>query len=539
MKKNKKEIVKIQNETLKMLIIIAAITTVITAILSIFVNIHSDEKRLDQNIQNISQAIAQSDIVRFELSDNDDNTEKISHKYINSLKNTLSNVDFISVVDKNNIRRYHTNEELLGTVYDGTMPDFSHQDTSLYVASDVGPSGSQRRAYSAIYDNNGDYLGFVIAGTLNYNINRIILNTVLIHLICVIAVIICALIISDRFSKRIKKLLLGYEPDTFSAMFSIRDNILESLEEGILAVNAHEEIIYINKAAKSMLNISQDDIEGKRLENIAPYISLKNTLICSERHFGISINTENGTNIISDHIPVTENSEIVGALCLLRDRTEYTQMMEELSGVKYMVESMRANNHDFINKLHIILGLIQMNKTDEASEYITHITSIQQNVLNNIMKNFEDSSIAALLIGKYARAAELNIKFIIENGSHLLRNDISLPSSDLVTIIGNLIDNAMDSINEKNTQPKELTIGVFTQPHALIINVLDTGIGIKDDDIENIFINGFSTKGTERGTGLYIVKSLVDQYGGEITLESEYGVGTSFTIALTDDGRKL
>ncbi len=203
-----------------------------------------------------------------------------------------------------------------------------------------------------------------------------------------------------------------------------------------------------------------------------------------------------------------------------------------------MVESMRANNHDFINKLHIILGLIQMNRTDEASEYITHITSIQQNVLNNIMKNFDDSSVAALLIGKYARAAELNIQFTIESGSHLLRNDISLPSSDLVTIIGNLIDNAMDSMNEKNIQPKELTVGIFTEPHALIINVLDTGMGIKDENIKNVFNNGFSTKGVERGTGLYIVKNLVEQYGGEITVESEYGVGTSFTVALTDERGK-
>ncbi len=538
MKKPKKPILKIQYETLKMLIAIAAITTIITATLSIFVNIKSEEKHLDQNIQNISEAIAQADIVKTELSKSNDTTEKISREYIDALKSSLTNIDLISVIDKNNIRRYHTNKELIGTVYDGTMPDFEHKDTSLYVTTDVGPSGSQRRAYSGVYDDSGNYIGFIIAGTLNYNINRIIFNTVLIHLICVIAVIVCALVISDRFSKRIKKLLMGFEPDTFSAMFSIRDNILESLEEGILAVDAREEIIYINKAAQKMLDISEDNIKNKTLNEIAPYLSMKNTILSGERSFGMSLNTLNGADIISDYIPVMENEKTVGALCLLRDRTEYTRIMEELSGVKYMVESMRANNHDFINKLHIILGLIQMNRTDEASEYITHITSIQQNVLNNIMKNFDDSSVAALLIGKYARAAELNIQFTIESGSHLLRNDISLPSSDLVTIIGNLIDNAMDSMNEKSIGPKELTVGIFTEPHALIINVLDTGMGIKDEDIKNVFNNGFSTKGNERGTGLYIVKNLVEQYDGEITVESEYGVGTSFTVALTDERGK-
>lgn len=534
MKKPKKPILKIQYETLKMLIVIAAITTIITATLSIFVNIKSEEKHLDQNIQNISQAIAGADVVQDALADNEGTTESVSYQYIDSIKMTLSNIDLISVVDKNNVRRYHSNNELIGTKYDGTIPEF--ENTTCYVTSDVGPSGSQRRAYSAIYDDGGNYMGFVIAGTLNTNINRIILNTVLIHLVCVLAIIICALIISSRFSKRIKKLLLGYEPDTFSAMFSIRENILDSLEEGILAVNAEAKIIYINNAAQKMLCLRSKDAEGKLIYDIAPYLSVKNTLTSGEKHFGISVNSGKGSDIISDNIPVMDNDEIVGALCLLRDRTEYTQMMEELSGVKYIVESMRANNHDFINKLHVILGLIQMNKNEEASEYITNVTSIQQNVIHKIMKNFEDSSVAALLIGKYARASELNIRLSLESGSRLMRNDISLPSSDLVTIIGNLIDNAMDSINEKNTQPKELTVGIFTRPHAILINVDDTGVGIKDEDKENVFANGFSTKGENHGTGLYVVKKLVEQHKGEITFESDYGVGTSFTVTLTDEG---
>ncbi|MDD6564744.1 MAG: sensor histidine kinase [Clostridiales bacterium] len=534
MSKQKKPILKIQHETLKMLITIAAITTVITSSLSIFVSIRSEEKHLDQNIQNISQAIAGAEVVQDALSTGANNSDNISYQYIDSLKKTLSNIDLISVVDKNNIRRYHSNNKLIGTKYDGTIPKF--KNTNTYVTSDVGPSGSQRRSYSAIYDSSGHYMGFVIAGTLNDSINRIILNTVFIYLVCVLAIIMCALVISSRFSKRIKKLLLGYEPDTFSAMFSIRENILESLEEGILAVNAESEVIYINSAAQKILRLHPKDAEGRQLNEIAPYLSIKNTIVTGEKHFGISVNTDSGTDIIFDSIPVITDDEIVGALCLLRDRTEYTQMMEELSGVKYMVESMRANNHDFINKLHVVLGLIQMNKNEEACEYITNVTSIQQYVLNNIMKNFEDSSVAALLIGKYARASELNIHFALENGSHLMLNDISLPSSDLVTIIGNLIDNAMDSIDEKNIPPKEITVGIFTQPHALLISVDDTGIGIKDNDKESIFSNGFSTKGEKHGTGLYIVKNLVNQYNGEITFESDYGVGTSFTVTLTDEG---
>ena len=210
--------------------------------------------------------------------------------------------------------------------------------------------------------------------------------------------------------------------------------------------------------------------------------------------------------------------------------------MEDLSGVKYLVESMRANNHDFTNKLHVILGLIQMGRTNEACEYITNITSIQQTVIHSIVKNIDDPSVAALLIGKDSRAAELNIKFTLEGGSRLSRNDISLPSGDLITIIGNLTENAMDSLNEKNELPKELTVGIFTKPHAMIITVDDTGNGISEENREKIFENGFSTKGDGRGTGLHLIKQLIEKHNGTISVESEEGVGTSFTVTLTDEG---
>jgi sensor histidine kinase regulating citrate/malate metabolism len=116
------------------------------------------------------------------------------------------------------------------------------------------------------------------------------------------------------------------------------------------------------------------------------------------------------------------------------------------------------------------------------------------------------------------------------------RNDISLPSGDMVTIIGNLLDNAMDSINMKDELPKELEIGIFTQPGAILISVDDTGLGISQENQQHIFENGFSTKGQNRGTGLFIVRGLIEKYGGVISVESEPGEGTAFTVTLTDEG---
>lgn len=535
--KKTRPIKRIQQEILRTLMILVSIMTILIAVISIIVNVRSEQMRIDQNLENIAQAISQSGIVREELSSAEVMEYKsAAHLYLESLKESLYNINVISVIDNNSIRRYHSNTKLIGTVYDGTVPSFQYGENTFYVTSDTGPSGSQRRAYAAIYDEDGNYLGFVLAVMLNQNINRIIWDTVQIHLICAVAVIFCAVILSRHLSRKIKKLLLGYEPDTFSAMFSVRDNILESLDEGILAVDVDERIIYINRSARNILHIKTEHIEGRKISGFSPVLSMNSTLTSGEKYFGVSIHPEQGADVLADQIPVMEQGTIVGALCILRDRTEYTKMMEDLSGVRYMVESMRANNHDFINKLHVILGLLQMGNTEEACEYITHITAIQQTVIHNIMKNIEDPSVAALLIGKYARAAELNIQFNLKNGSRLSRSDISLMSGDLVTIIGNLLDNAMDSMNEDEKLLKELSVGIFTQPHAMLISVDDTGGGISSENQQSIFRNGFSTKGKDRGTGLFIVNNLIGKYGGTVSFDSEPGMGTSFTVTLTDEG---
>ena len=535
--KKARPIKKIQQEILRTLMILVSIMTILIAIISIIVNVKSESKRIDQNLENIAQAIARSQIVQEELSsDNAQQSTSAMQPYLESLKESLTNIDVISVIDTEGIRRYHSNHELINSVYDGTNPKFQNHKNSIYVTSDVGPSGSQRRAYAAIYDKNGNYLGFVLAVMLNQHIHRTILNTVAVHLVCAVAVIFFAVILSKHLSVKIKRLLLGYEPDTFSAMFSVRENILESLEEGILAVDKDEKIIFINKAAKNILHIQADKIEGCKINEISPVLSIKRTLASGEKYLGISVHPRQDTDVLVDQIPVKEQNTIVGALCILRDRTEYTKIMEDLSGVRYMVESMRANNHDFINKLHVILGLIQMGNVKEASEYIMHITSIQQTLIHNIMKNIEDPSVAALLIGKYARAAELNIRFTLKSGSKLSRNDISLMSGDLVTIIGNLLDNAMDSMNQITNLTKELSVGIFTEPHAILISVDDTGKGISPENQKRIFENGFSTKGNGRGTGLFVVNNLIKKYGGTISVESESDAGTSFTVTLTDEG---
>ena len=300
-------------------------------------------------------------------------------------------------------------------------------------------------------------------------------------------------------------------------MYKIRDGILESLDEGIIAVDTKGVIRFANHAAVSMLEPHATEEGG--------YMTGK-----AIRDYQLETDT-----LLADHAPIKENGERVGEIVILHDRAEYTKLMEDLTGTRYLVDSMRANNHDFTNKLHVILGLIQMQMYDEAVSYIENITIVQRATISKIMNAVNETAVAALLIGKTSRAAELNVRFVFREGSSYSKSDLQLPPELLITVIGNLIENAFESMNECEDYNKqnELLFGIYSKPNAVLITVDDTGGGIKEEHLEHIFENGFSTKGSGRGTGLYQVKQMVERANGSITLESQEGIGTSFSVSFT------
>ena len=497
------------------------------------INIHFEVEKRDQNLQNIAEAVASSPLIDDKIANPDDKkTTELLNEYLDSLKISLDNIDVISFVSRENIRLYHSNHELIGTEYDGAIPEFEKVSKEYYTSNETGPSGSQRRAYAAVYDKNGNYTGFVMTILLLENIKAETLQILFIFALITIAAILIELIISAELSSSIKKSLHGYEPNVFSAMFQVRDNILESLNEGVLAVDKNGVVQFANRSAAKMFGKKK----AKELIN-TPFTDccndgfIKNVISTGEKEFNIQEQSIDNSNVLIDCIPIKEKDDIIGAVAILHNREEYTKLMEDLAGTRYLVDSMRANNHDFTNKLHVIMGLIQMEMYDDAVSYIENISIVQRETISKIMSVVDEPSIAALLIGKSARASELNIKFILNDESHYSKTDLLLPSELMVTVIGNLIDNAFEAINIKNIQrQKELRFGIYSRENALLITVEDTGIGISKDNLEHIYDNGFSTKGEGRGTGLYQVKEMVEAIGGKITVESQENVGTSFTV---------
>lgn len=501
----------------------------ILGIAGTLINIHFETEKRDQNLQNVAETIACSPLLMENGFIGTENQERF-WEYLDTLKETLDDIDVISVVDKEGMRRYHSNHTLIGTRYDGSMPDFESQSDGYYAMNENGPSGNQRRAYAAVYNEEGEYVGVVMAIMLMKNIKTETSQMLFVFLLITVVAIIIELIIAGKLSGKVKESLMGYEPDVFTAMYKIRDTILETLEEGILVVDANGVMQFANGAAIRMLwDDARIEIIGKNVEIFGDGI-LSNAIKGGEKELNISLTN---TDIILDRVPIKENGRTVGTIAILHNRAEYTKLMNDLSGTRYLVDSMRANNHDFTNKLHVILGLIQMEMYDEASSYIQNITMVQRENISKVMSAVNEPAVAALLIGKIARASELNVKFVLREGCCYCSADMNLPSEMLITVIGNLLDNAFDTMNESNDykDQRELLFGIYSKPGAVLITVDDTGKGIKEENLEFIFENGYSTKGEGRGTGLHQVKTMVENFGGKITVESQEDVGSSFSVS--------
>ncbi|MDO4488467.1 MAG: ATP-binding protein [Eubacteriales bacterium] len=512
------------------LIIIVSLA-VILGVSGTIINIHFETERRDQNLKNVAEAVANSPELKLKTSLTLDDTEMIAD-YLDALKGSLSDIDVISIVNMDRLRIYHSNHTLIGTEYDGNFPDHTTYESGYYAFNETGASGRQRRAYAAIYNNNGEYIGFVMAIMLMKNIRWQTAQILFLSLLLMVVVILIEMLLADSLAGKLKDSLNGYEPDVFTAMYNMRDGILETLSDGILGFDNDGIVQFANTAAvRIVCGDTGESIIGKSVD------SLGEEKLAAFVHGGTeqsNISIAKG-NIILDCTPILEDGRNAGMIAVLHNRAEYTKLMEELSGTQYLVDSMRANNHDFTNKLHVILGLIQMEMYDEASSYIQNITMVQRETISRVMNAVSAPAVAALLIGKIARASELNVKFILRDGSHFSQSDSNLPSEMLITVIGNLLDNAYDSMNDDYKENKELLFGIYSKPGAVLITVDDTGSGIKPSDMDHIFENGYSTKGTGRGTGLYQVKGLIEDFGGKISVESQEGVGTSFSVSFTKE----
>ncbi|MCG8483099.1 MAG: ATP-binding protein, partial [Clostridia bacterium] len=341
-------------------------------------------------------------------------------------------------------------------------------------------------------------------------------------------------------AKNIKNSLMGLEPSQITKLYNENIAMMDAIHEGILAVDQDGRVTIINDSAMNMLKIEEknkNNIKGKNVKSVFPTSMLPRVLESGIAEYDKELIT-NDTIVVANRVPIISKGKIIGAIATFRDKTELTMLAEELTGVKLIIEALRANSHEFANKLHVILGLIKIGEIEEAKNYIINVADTQQQILSMIIKRIKDPTIAGLILGKFSRAKELGISIKIDKRTKLECKHKNINSNVLVTIIGNLIANALESVSKSDKEEKSINVRIEESESKIIIEVGDSGVGIKKENIKKIFERGFTDKSESRGIGLALVKENVQSLNGEIKVISKINKGTTFTIILPKGGTK-
>ena len=522
---------KIQSFSLLLVLSTALLGMAATLVFSL----RMEYQNLDKNLMNSALVLAQSPDVAGALAGGEEDGSLA--RYLDATISRAQDIDAIVVADRDGVVRYSPDPAYVGTVY----PDYDSlsvlhgQDAA--VDTGAGISEAEHRATAAVRDLDGSLLGFVSVGIGVRHVNRIVLQTVACFAVLTCLAAAVGIILSRHLSGSIKETLMGYEPDAFRRLFHQREDILEALDEGILAIDRDASVVYMNPAGLRMVGAGQlSEVLGRPLSQIYPESRLPRLLTTGRSEYNIPIRRMPGIHeALSDRMPVWQDGQIVGAVAIFRDHTEATALAEELTGSRHLVEAMRAYTHEFLNKLHTILGLIQLGRTEQAEQYILDVSQTHHQSVGRVMNQIQDTAVAALLVGKTSRAAELGIRLQLDPRSSLSGGERFLPSGVLVTILGNLIENATECLDRSHQKQREITVSIREKQNNLLLCVEDTGPGILPELLPHIFDPGFSTKGEGHGTGLSRVKELTDLYHGKTRVESDPKSGTSFFLSFRCD----
>jgi two-component system CitB family sensor kinase len=437
-------------------------------------------------------------------------------------------VDFVVVTNADGIRYSHPNPDRIG------QPVSTDPGPALAGFSDwyvqTGTLGKSVRGKVPIWDVTGEHIvGIVSVGTLAGAVSQTLRSRLSGLLLAAGIAFAAGAVAAFIGGRRIRRQTLGLEPPEIAALYEHRDGLLQALHEGVLAVDRDGHMTLINDGAAAMLGL-RDTNDGLRLverEGLEPLLDLFDT---GSARVDVPVQIGSQTLLVTC-APITIRNKREGAVFTFRDRTELQGLVSELESAHGLLEALRAQAHEHSNNLHTISGLIELGKLEDVRSIVTD-HSIAQRELADLYddRGGADSLIVASLLAKAAVAGERDVRLRTHLGE-LPQTEMRF-SRDLVTVIGNLVDNAVDHLSQTIVAGGEVEIAVWSQDGSIRIDVSDSGDGIEPDKLEAIFERGYTTKDARShdGLGLALVSDVVHSYGGSISVDSELGSGTLFSV---------
>ena len=446
----------------------------------------------------------------------------------------LTGASFIVVANRQGIRYSHPNPKLIGT---SLMHDPGENPAPVlagktYVGVQDGSLGRSMRAKVPLRDDFGDVIGFVSVGVTERTLSAKLLTNLPVILIPTLLGLLLGAAGSILLARRIKRQTFGLEPDEIATLLEQREAMLHGIREGAIATDAAGRVTLLNDEAQRLLGLDSVAL-GRYVDDVVPPGRLREVLL-GKVDGPDQIVLVGDRVIVANRMPVDLHGRAIGAVVTLRDRTELEGLLRELDDVRSLAEALRAQEHEFSHRLHVIGGLIELGRHDEAVQFISRSSLLHQELAASLVDRVGDPVLVALLLGKSVVASERGIDLNV-SAVGKLPEDLG-DVRGLVTVLGNLIDNALDSVVSGNGSNPRVDVAIVVDGHDLVLRVHDSGPGVDPGLTEEIFRDGFTTKvahgATRRGLGLALVSQEVRRRGGRISVENADGALFTVTIPL-------
>jgi len=475
----------------------------------------------------IARLLAQDPLVLAAMQSS--NPSLILQPYVERWRLTTG-ASFIVIANMNLIRLTHTIPENIGTpLTDLYREPVLHGEEYIYLGK--GSLDPALRANVPIFDAQDVQIGFISIGFDLAKIGEEAAQETRKIWYGVLAALAASIFGSIIVARKIKRTIYGMEPYQIASLMQEHEATLAAIHEGLVSVDRQGKIRLVNEEAAVVLGISKDEIVGRSFTLFLTEHALDEVI-----HTGKPIYNQefrvNDMIIVANSVPVIVDGQVEGAVFTFRDRTEMFRLAEEMTGVHRFVDLLRAQAHEFKNKLHTISGLIQLGNYDQAVDYIVENSSNNQGLFEQLRGQIKDSITFGLLLGKCSRAEELGIQMKIDSQTMLGNLPGNMTGGDLVIVLGNLIENAFEAVIDQ--KEKKIRVKLEQVSDQFIIEVENSGPAIEDDLGDEIFRRGVSTKGADRGMGLSLVAEKVLIHGGNIFYLNQPAGGVLFNVVIPD-----
>lgn len=476
-------------------------------------------RQLDQQYEQRSLAIAESvaansDIQEALLSGDPGGVIQKSAEQVRR----STGATYVVVTDRAGIRYSHPNPSLIGKPVDENPGSVLAGQT--WVGVQRGTLGVSARGKAPIF-YQGHVIGMVSVGFLETAVFSQLLAELPGFALTVLLALGLGVIGSMLLASRLKRQTFGLEPYEIAGLLEEREASIQGIHEGAIATDRNGIITLANDEGRRLLGLGEDCV-GRKVSQVLPQGRLLKFL-------SGGLKDEDEVLLAGDRVLLASRRAIrvrgqeVGHVATLRDSTEITGLARSL-GVDSLTDALRAQAHEFANRLHAIAGLVQLGRGEEAMKLISQTSGLHQELTESLLERVGDPVLGALLLAKAAVASERGIELRISDDTMMTRS--SLDSEDLITLLGNLIDNALDAAASSDVD-RWVSVSVSDQADDLVMKVHDSGPGIPVDMDGQIFQEGFSTKSgpgrRRRGFGLALVRQIARRNGGDVTVVNDGG----------------